>query len=217
MSSDETVKNETDFLDPIEGEKTDIEKPLDSLPDTVFETLSNPIDSMVPYSGSVEDYYRIQGDIPYLWLQDNVGTTGRWNIQNRDGRLDIYRGTGGTNLTLVHNGGKVGIGVTNPSNKLDVAGTIRAEEIIVETGWADFVFKDNYELMPLDELETYIQKEGHLPDIVTENDVQKSGLSLGSNQTRLLQKIEELTLYIIAQNRRISELEKRINRSMNSL
>ncbi|MCP4599848.1 MAG: hypothetical protein GY847_04785, partial [Proteobacteria bacterium] len=81
-----------------------------------------------------------------------------------------------------------------PSRTLEVAGTIKAEEIIVETGWADFVFNDDYDLLGLEEVDKYIKENKHLPGIPSEAEVNEDGVSIGDSQTRLLTKIEELTL-----------------------
>ena len=105
--------------------------------------------------------------------------------------------------------GKVGIG-TQASNsyQLSVSGTIRAKEIKVETDWADFVFKDDYQLMKLSDLEQFIQDNGHLPEIPSEVEVEEKGISLGEMNSKLLQKIEELTLYTIQLNKENQQLKK---------
>jgi hypothetical protein len=103
------------------------------------------------------------------------------------------------NLSLNPTGGNVGIGTTSPCSdcRLAVNGKIRAKEIVVDTGWSDFVFYDNYALMPLQEVEKFIKENQHLPGIPTAADVEKDGISLGNINAKLLQKIEELTLYVI--------------------
>jgi len=107
--------------------------------------------------------------------------------------------------------GNVGIGTTMPgAYKLAVNGNIRAKEIVVDTGWSDFVFEDNYELMNLNKVEDYIEENGHLPDIPSAKQIEVNGVSLGKSQALLLQKIEELTLYIIEQNKRINKLEQEV-------
>jgi hypothetical protein len=113
-------------------------------------------------------------------------------------------------LTIKGNTGNVGIGTTNPdpAYKLSVNGTIRAKEIKVNTNWSDFVFEDNYKLMPLSEVEEFVKKNKHLPDIPSEKEVKKNGVSVGEMQSKLLQKIEELTLYVIDQNKKMDKLEK---------
>jgi len=121
---------------------------------------------------------------------------------------------GKSRMTISENG-NVGIGtdlINNPNNyKLAVNGTIGAKEIKVETSsttWPDFVFSDDYMLMPLKEVEAYISANKHLPQIPDANEIGKSGLDLGELIKLQMQKIEELTLYIIEQNKRIEKLEK---------
>ena len=106
--------------------------------------------------------------------------------------------------------GNVGIGTTNPSYKLDVAGTIRAQELIVETTGADFVFAEDYKLRPLSEVKAFITENKHLPEIKSAQEMQENGIGINELQTQLLQKIEELTLYILQQEEKIQEQELRI-------
>ncbi len=119
-----------------------------------------------------------------------------------------------TERMRIDNDGNVGIGIPNPENKLDVNGTIRATEVKVATGWADFVFESDYNLNSLEEVDTYIQQNGHLPEIPTAKEVEENGISLGEMNAKLLQKIEELTLYTIEQQKEIEEL-KRQNEQLN--
>jgi len=110
-----------------------------------------------------------------------------------------------TILYLGYNG-NVGIGTDNPGNyKLAVEGTIGARKIRVTEipFWSDFVFEPDYKLMSLAEVEAYIQQNGHLPGIPSASDAKQDGVDLVEMNTLLLQKIEELTLYVI-------ELEKKI-------
>lgn len=106
--------------------------------------------------------------------------------------------------------GNVGIGTTNPDQKLTVKGKIHAEEIIVDlkVPLADYVFKPDYELIPLAELEEFVKINSHLPEIPSADEVEQNGLSIGEMQNKLLQKIEELTLYVIDQDKRIRALEE---------
>nr|WP_315176501.1 hypothetical protein [uncultured Flavobacterium sp.] len=104
----------------------------------------------------------------------------------------------------------VGIGTTTPGHKLDVIGTIRSREVKVDMNGADFVFEEKYPLMPLSELETYIKKNKHLPEIAPAKEMQEQGSNLGDLNTKLLQKIEELTLYTIEQNKRLELQNKKL-------
>jgi hypothetical protein len=99
---------------------------------------------------------------------------------------------------------------TNTSYKLDINGNARANKIVVNTTGADYVFDSAYHLLPLDSVNTFIQQYHHLPGIASANEMKKEGLDVGNNQMKLLQKIEELTLIVIEQNKRIEKLEKAI-------
>ena len=81
----------------------------------------------------------------------------------------------------------------------------------LNTNGADFVFEDNYNLLPLQAVHNYVKENKHLPDIPSAAEMQTAGLAVGEMQTLLLQKIEELTLYIIWQDERIRELENKAN------
>lgn len=114
---------------------------------------------------------------------------------------------------IVTGGGNVGIGTTSPAHALSVNGTIQAKEVLVNTGWADHVFQPQYRLKPLGELASYIREKGHLPGIPTEADVKAKGVGLAEMQVKLLEKIEELTLHMIAAEER-SRLLERKNRDL---
>ena len=105
---------------------------------------------------------------------------------------------------------RLGIGTSNPQYHLDVMGTIRAKEILVETTGADFVFADDYPLRPLSEVEAFITENKHLPEIQSAQEMQENGVSVSELQTKLLQKIEELTLYLIQQEETIQELRQEV-------
>lgn len=128
---------------------------------------------------------------------------------NSDGSLRISNGITANLLNLVS--GNVGIGTTNPTQKLSVNGTICAKEVIVETsGWSDYVFADNYTLQPLSEVETHIKEHKHLPGIPSAQQVVESGVGLGEMQAKLLAKIEELTLHQIEQEKEIRRLNEEV-------
>lgn len=110
---------------------------------------------------------------------------------------------------VIMENGNVGIGTTNPTNTLSVNGDIRSREVVVETvNWPDYVFKTNYSLKPLNELEEFIRQHKHLPNIPPAAELENKGLKLGEVQKKMMEKIEELTLYIIQQQKEIDRLKQ---------
>jgi hypothetical protein len=107
--------------------------------------------------------------------------------------------------------GSVGIGTIDPGeHKLAVKGSIGAMRVkVTQTGWADFVFEPDYQLPSLQDLETYIKINKHLPDVPSASEVAKEGLDLGEMNKILLQKIEELTLHVIELEKKINVLQKK--------
>jgi len=90
-----------------------------------------------------------------------------------------------------------------------VKGTIHATEVKVDlNGLSDFVFDDKYKLMPLNQVEQYVRKNSRLPEMPSAAQVSKSGLNMGDMQNKLLQKVEELTLYVIEQQKQIEQLKQ---------
>lgn len=118
--------------------------------------------------------------------------------------------------------GRVGMGVTNvnpndmPSGyRLYVTEGILAERVKVAlsstTEWSDYVFSKDYNLMSLSEVQAFIEKEQHLPNVPSADEVVEEGIDVAKMDALLLEKIEELTLYIIEQNKRIEALESTLN------
>jgi len=131
------------------------------------------------------------------------------------GNLDIYDQTAGAYRLTINSSGNVLIGQAtqvNTAYKLDVAGPVRANEIVVNTSGADFVFEPTYKLPSISSLERYIKDNHHLPEIPSAKQMQQDGLSVGENQVKLLQKVEELTLYLIEKDKQIKE-QQAINQS----
>jgi hypothetical protein len=164
-------------------------------------------------------------DIGALEFKDQT-TTLLWSIMRRpngfgfDNSLlfSFYDGTNWTaNTEFLRNGNaifynSVGIGTTNPGSfRLAVEGKLGAREIVVQnTPWADFVFNADYKLRSLDEVASFINTHKHLPDMPTEAEIKEHGMNVGETQAKLLQKIEELTLYMIDLKKENEGLKKRV-------
>lgn len=117
------------------------------------------------------------------------------------------------NVTFNNN---VGIGTNALSQyKLAVNGKIIATEIIVKeygNGWPDYVFANNYNLRSLDEVESFIGENGHLPEVPSAKVVEETGVGVGEMNAILLKKVEELTLYAIQQGKLIKALEEKLEK-----
>lgn len=99
----------------------------------------------------------------------------------------------------------------NSFTKLSVDGKIVCKELFVtQNYWADSVFYDDYELMPMDSLRAYIDSTGHLPGVPTESDIKTNGSDIAQNDVMLLSKVEELTLYVLQLQQQNAELQKRV-------
>lgn len=146
----------------------------------------------------------------------NPGTYKTDSWVSTDPLFVVGNGTSSTatsNAVMVLKSGNVLINkVTqlNSTYKLDVNGIIRANEVVINTTGADFVFEKEYTLMSLEILEQNINKNKHLPGIPSACEMQTNGVSISELNISLLQKVEELTLYIIEQNKRIGKLEQQI-------
>ena len=147
------------------------------------------------------------------WM--TVGNTGTNPASNFIGTTDaqrlVFKTNGVETMTILTNG-SVGIGTPSmPAGdaKLAVKGTIYAQKVrVTPSGWADYVFKKDYHLPSLAQVERYINEHQHLQGMIPASDVEKRGVDIGDNQVMLLKKIEELTLYLIQQNKRAEEQQK---------
>lgn len=118
--------------------------------------------------------------------------------------------TGAGPVLVVNNSNNVIIGKnaqTNLTYKLDVNGKIRANEVVVNTSGADFVFAEDYKLNTLKEVESFVKSNKHLPGIASAAEMTENGMEVGELTKTLLQKVEELTLYIIEQQKQIDSLK----------
>lgn len=110
--------------------------------------------------------------------------------------------------------GNIGIGTLEPQAKLDVKGMVRAKEVKIEMNageGADFVFSPDYKLRTLKEVELFVTENRHLPEIPSEKKMVEEGLDVNQMQIKLLQKIEELTLYVIEQDKKNQNLQLQID------
>ncbi|WP_109435894.1 hypothetical protein [Aquimarina sp. AU119] len=127
----------------------------------------------------------------------------------------IVRGSGWFEDEIITDS-KIGVGMQASAipvgYKLAVAGKIISEEVKVElqSTWPDYVFKDNYDLPTLRQVENHIQEKGHLINVPSAEEIEKNGVYLGEMNARLLEKIEELTLYTIAQEKKIASQQIQI-------
>ena len=133
------------------------------------------------------------------------------------GSIDAIATDGVTfqDLILQPSQGNVGIGTgsTQPDAKLTVKGDIHTQEVTVDLQGAvapDFVFEEEYELKTLEETEEYIQANKHLPEIPSASEMEENGFELKEMNLKLLQKVEELTLYLIEQNKEIQNLKQEV-------
>ena len=149
---------------------------------------------------------KIQDSGSSLYIDGNTLYTNGNMILGTLSNTTFSIGTNNQERFRVSSNGSVGIGTTTPSERLEVNGTIRSKEVKVEaTGWPDYVFKEDYPLQDLSKLKEYITINKHLPNIPTETEVKDVGINLGEMNAKLLQKIEELTLYIIQQQEQLDE------------
>lgn len=143
---------------------------------------------------------------------DNLSQAYIGQPANVSNRLDLGTGNG-TIIGMTILGSNVGIGTTTPQERLSVNGTVCATKVrVAQTGcWADYVFNTGYRLRPLSEVEQFINENHHLPEVPSAAQVEKTGLDIGDNQATLLKKIEELTLYVIEQNKKLESQQQQIN------
>ncbi|MBP0613791.1 hypothetical protein J8J42_12150 [Chryseobacterium sp. cx-311] len=123
--------------------------------------------------------------------------------------------------------GVIGMGTDNftcsgcAEYRLFVKDGIKTEKVKVEiaasNGWADYVFKDDYKLMPLHDLDTFIKTNGHLPEVPTTEQAIANGIELKEMNILLLKKVEELTLYTLQQQKQIDLQQKELQQQSRSL
>jgi hypothetical protein len=163
------------------------------------------------------------GQSPAIQFNDGSNTSGSWIMQGSNANgLQFFSlvAAGWYEKMRLTQEGNLLINKSSQANsgyKLDVAGDVRVNKLVVNTTGADFVFEPKYKLTPLDKVEEYIQTNHHLEGIAAATQMQKDGVELGENQTKLLQKVEELTLYIISQNKLIEAQRKALKQQQDLL
>ncbi len=159
--------------------------------------------SQLAYTGTGRTFYSGVGNAS----ETTYGVPNSWFV---------FDGTSNVMRMVITSAGSVLIGQTttspglNTAYMLNVAGTARMKAVTVNTTGADFVFEPKYKLLPLADLGRYLSQNHHLPGIAPAEQMRAQGLNLGENQTLLLQKVEELTLYLIEKDKQLTE-EKQKN------
>ena len=123
-----------------------------------------------------------------------------------------YGSSNSYNRTMAYYPGTAQLGINclpQAGYNLAVKGHIRSTEIVVESGWADYVFDENYKLPDLATVEASIKLNKHLPGIPSAKEIETNGLKVGEVQTKMMEKIEELTLYIIELKKEIELLKRK--------
>lgn len=181
---------------------------------------SSGVDEIAINSGDIAEEATVQfysggvGAVPadkkvFIQLSGNdlkIGT----NSNNDNGKF-IVRNNGRDRM-WVDSAGNVSIGLTYKvanGYKLSVNGKIMSEEVRVQmdADWPDYVFQKDYKLMPMEELETYINHHKRLPGFAPAAEVKANGIDLGNTNKQLLEKVEELTLYLLQLKKEIDLLK----------
>lgn len=157
------------------------------------------------------------------WLFGYNGTTGSEDIsigtQDGTGSRTVTLAAGGGARMKILSNGNVGIGTSNPNEKLTVNGAVYAKEVKVDLSvpGPDYVFFPNYNLRPVEELKDFIDRHGHLPEIPDAKQMEKNGINTGEMNMLLLKKIEELTLYVIELKKENAELRDSLTTRINAI
>lgn len=176
--------------------------------DAIIDLVSNQSDRWGSAINFVEGSGSSNTDVWSIARQTTQGTG--------DSSLNFSFGTNNNHLNstklIIKPNGKIGIGTLTPDSRLSVNGDIHTKEVRVDlTSWPDFVFKSDYNLPSLQDVKQFIFENGHLKDIPNELEVEENGVLIGEMNAKLLQKIEELTLYLIAQNEELIFLKKELS------
>jgi hypothetical protein len=152
-----------------------------------------------------------------LWAGTDSGVLEASNASQGGGLAFVVNGSA---KAEIGSDGRLGIGTLSPRDRLEVSGgNIRVSGgSFIDDGTAlrapDYVFEEDYYLMSLEELQNYIDREGHLPNVPNAEEIANNGLNLSQFQMKLLEKVEELTLYTLRQQERLSAQQQQINELM---
>jgi len=176
--------------------------------------MGEPTITIRNYGGGGGATYRMISDISNADWKFKAMNDGGFKIRDHASSMDVFviEKNAMANAIYVQAGGNIGIGTSTPGSKLAVNGKIDCKEVeIYITGWSDFVFDEGYQLKPLNDLENYIKENKHLPGVPTEKEAIENGISVGKMNAVLLEKIEELTLYVIDLKKENDKMKKEIN------
>jgi len=212
LSNKTIIGNSGNLLEPYRG--------FNSQNNRLFQIFGNTNGSYaIPILTFVKTSHQHDYGGSLMWLYNNLRNSDKrfaeisGHIRNRGGYITFNTrkesdSPGLFNSMVFNENGNLGIGTPNPHGwRLAVNGNIKAKGIKIETRRRNFVFCNDFKLPTLKEVENHINEKGHLKDIPSAKEVEKNGISLGEMDIKLLQKIEELTLYTIQQQKEIEELK----------
>lgn len=172
-------------------------------------------DQLLTISNSSNPVFRFDRSAGSEWDME-MSLEDEGNLFFRGGADDT--GVGLSNFMVLTGAGKLAIGTTSTPDALGAsdlstytlyaAGGILTEEMRVRTGWADYVFQKDYDMKPLEEVESYIEGEGRLPGMPSAAEVEADGLELGDMTVRQQEKIEELFLRMIEMDKTLKALKQ---------
>jgi len=186
-------------------------------PQAALDVVSTNTGVLLPRLSTAQRNAIVSGDLQNGLLLYNTDSSAfqyyngsAWNSVGTGSGSSRWQYSGGTVYDSADN---IAIGTSNPqSYKLAVNGTAIFTKAVVKpiTSWPDYVFKKNYLLPGLDEVGRYIQEHHHLPGVASEQEIALRGIDLGEQQTVLLKKVEELTLYLLRENKSLTDQNRQI-------